>query len=160
MDRSLSHNLSRLEIWSETMSIPIYMLGSSGVASSTNPLMAPCINCLVVNPKNGEKHASFALLDSGAYPNVISAALAERMELEVVGSDTLHAALAIERTYIHTAELVVEGLLGTFPIRFQAANHHMNGHPYELVLGRQFLTAFDFGFSQATQEWYLAYPEN
>lgn len=140
------------------MAIPIYMVGTQGGTEDRNPLLSPCIKCLIAHPETGERHICLALLDSGAHPNAISSTLAEQLGLEKIGEDTLHAALAVQSTNIYSGHLVVEGLPGTFGLDFQASNHHANGHPYELILGRRFLTAFDFGYSFERKEWYLSHP--
>lgn len=142
------------------MSLPIYMLGTQGVSKDKDPLMTPCLNCLIINPFNGERRLVWAMLDSGAYPNAIDAALAVSLGLRPHGSDTLHAALSVSVSDIYRANLAIEGLAGESTLDFHSSNHHANGHPYELILGRQFLTAFDFGFSHERQEWYLSIPES
>lgn len=134
------------------------MIGTHGVSKDKDPIMSPCINCLVINPITGERRGCWAMLDSGANPNGIDSGTALSLGLPAVGSDTLHAALSVSNSTIYAARLAIEGMPGELPLNFHSIEHHANGHPYELILGRQFLTGFNFGFNHARQEWYLAPP--
>lgn len=105
------------------------------------------------------RRGCLAMLDSGAYPNAIDNSLAQSLGLSLVGSDTLHAALSVLTSDSYRARLAVEGMPGELTVDFHATNHHANGHQYGLILGRQFLTRFNFGFNHTRREWYLSAPD-
>lgn len=98
------------------------------------------------------------MLDSGAFPNGISSSVAAALGLDEIGTDTLHAALSVSESNIYEARVAIEGMSGELTHRFHSIEQQANGHPYEVILGRQFLTAFDFGFDYARQAWHLSAP--
>lgn len=142
--------------------IPVYLVGASGTPDADNPECTPCIICTLKGVEGTEEtRPAIAMLDSGAYPNAIDEDFWKSIGLPITGKDTLHSVTATGEVAICSADLRILHGSGVISMRanFSISPLRKNGHLYDLVLGRQILTKFDFGFSYIENRWHLSVPE-
>lgn len=141
--------------------IQVYLVGAAGTPDADNPLCAPCIICAVCS-EDGSKYYSpvMAMLDSGAYPNAIDTQLWENVQLPIVGEDTLHSTMNVDTVQVCRGLVMVHAPGTTIPIPadFSITPMRQKGHPCNVILGRKFLTQFDFGFDLSRNAWHLSQP--
>ncbi|MGU3399140.1 hypothetical protein ACLBWS_05265 [Brucellaceae bacterium D45D] len=140
-----------------TIEIPVLLIDATGNVAD-NPVCSPCIQCfLSANETASSQGPLLAMLDSGAAPSAIDNGVAASLGLSVVGSDTVHSALTVNLVPKYSAFMTIAGL-PPFQIELMGMDHRRTGHPYDLILGRSFLTLFDFGFDRRSLEWRLSLP--
>ncbi|HWT63268.1 MAG TPA: hypothetical protein VN150_11880 [Ochrobactrum sp.] len=134
--------------------IPVLLIDATGNVAD-NPICSPCIQCFLSADVTSSPNGPFlAMLDSGAAPSAIDNSVATALNLPIVGSDTVHSALTVNLVPKYAAVMAISG----FPpiqIELMGIDHRRTGHPYDLILGRAFLTMFDFGFDRESGVWRL-----
>ncbi|MCO5157542.1 MAG: hypothetical protein M9945_12480 [Aquamicrobium sp.] len=142
--------------------IPVYLVGAAGTPDADNPHCSPCITCALHHEASETYEGGLlGMLDSGAFPNAIDYGVWQRLNLPIVGKDTLHTVSGVQEIYICEGRLLIGALDTTIPIqeRFSISPMRQNGHMCDLILGRRILTLFDFGYSVA-DGWYLRTPDD
>lgn len=144
--------------------IPVYLVGAAGTPDADNPHCSPCIICTLLNeraltPLSGP---ILGMLDSGAYPNAMDEAVWRRMRLPELRRETVHSVSGVQETIVCEATIQIQAgqTIISKPAHFLVMPQRSNGHPYDLVLGRTFLTQFEFGFSTARNAWHFSLPAN
>lgn len=139
--------------------IPVYLVGAAGTPDADNPHCSPCILCALTSATALVPSGPLiGMLDSGAYLNAIDETIWRRMGLPSIGRETVHSVNGVQETVVceATVQIQVVSTVISIPARFAVSRQRANGHPYDLVLGRTFLTQFDFGFSSTRNVWYLS----
>lgn len=131
--------------------IPVLLVASNGQISTDNVNCSPCIRATVIGPQGNVD--VICLLDSGATRLYAEPALAAVTGMPVIGVDTAYAVGAAHETPIHSCTILIEGIAPMIA-DIQAVPLKSAGKPYDMILGRSFLTLFDFGFSPETG-WHL-----
>lgn len=139
--------------------VPVILIDQFGAEIIGNPLYSPCIRCNISSRLDGGVNAKplFAMLDSGAMPCAIDIEIADSLGLQPSSYDTIHTAENVNLAPQYKAFMFIAGLK-PLEINLAGTNHRRAGHPYDLILGRSFLTLFDFGFDRRNGVWSLSHP--
>lgn len=135
-----------------SVEIPVFLVNASGGRDADNVNCSPCIEVVVVGA--GKAFKAVAMLDSGATAMYADPKLIEILKLPVIGTDTFHAVGYSGVTTIHSATFWIDDL-PDLPVNLQESPLRSRGMPYDIILGRQFLTMFYFGFDPRNGAWRL-----
>lgn len=135
-----------------SIDIPVFLVDVTGIRGIDNVNCSPCIDLTIVGP--GLARKVVALLDSGATGIYGDPPIMDLLQLPIIKQDTVFAVGAAHTTNVHTATFWIDDL-PDLQVQIQAVPCRSAGKPYDIVLGRSFLTMFDFGFDQRTRAWRL-----
>ncbi|MGO4118736.1 pepsin/retropepsin-like aspartic protease family protein [Rhizobium ruizarguesonis] len=138
-----------------SVSVPVFLVDKAGNHDADNVNCSPCIDLAVVG--SGIAVKAVALLDSGAAAMYADPEIIRKTGLPVVGKDTFFAVGHSGETTIHKATIWIDGL-PDLQADLQMAPFRSSGKPYDMILGRSFLTMFDFGFDLQRRAWKLVLP--
>lgn len=142
-----------------TTEITVFLVDNGGREDADNVQCSPCIKCILTLDLNGAGNTGelTALLDSGAYPIAVDRSILSRMGSASTGSDSFFSPSGQGTTEVHDVWMWLKGVE---PARVSvlATDHRRSGLPYDIILGRVFLTQFDFGFDREKQAWKLSLP--
>ncbi len=132
--------------------VPVFLVDAAGQRVADNVNCSPCIDVVVVAGPHAVR--AVALLDSGATGIYGDPVLLDTLAAPITRTDVVHAIGMSHATPVHAVTLWIDDL-PDLQAEMQAVPCRSNGKPYDIVLGRSFLTMFDFGFDQRTQAWKL-----
>lgn len=138
-----------------SVDVPVFLVDSSGNQVSDNVNCSPCINVVIVGA--GLAFKAVAMLDSGAAAIYADPDVIRQTDLPTIGHDTFHGVGHSQTTTIHDGLFWIDGL-PDLKVQVQQAPLRSAGRPYDIILGRSFLTMFDFGFDLKTRAWKLVLP--
>ena len=87
-----------------------------------------------------------ALIDTGATHSCIDSTLAEELALPVIGSTSLASAHGVQAVNKHLAQIHVTALGMTLYGTFDSVQLRTSGLPYDVLLGRSFLSSADLHY--------------
>lgn len=134
--------------------VPVFLVNRVGERDTDNIHCSPCIDVLVKG--QGAFAMTVALLDSGATGIYGDPSILHNLNLSVIRQDTVFAVGMEHTTSVHAAVLQIAGL-PDLSAEVQSVPCRSAGMPYDIVLGRSFLTMFDFGFDRSISEWKLVF---
>lgn len=135
-----------------SVSVPVFLVNKSGGACTDNVNCSPCISLAVVSA--GMASRCVAMLDSGATGIYADPAIARKLDLPVIKTDTVYAVGATHASNVYAATFWIDDL-PDLSVEVQEVPLRSQGQPYDIVLGRSFLTMFDFGFDLRKRAWKL-----
>ena len=135
-----------------SVEIPVFLVNKAGNRDSDNVNCSPCIEVVVVS--EGKAMKAVAMLDSGATAIYADLDIIRKLELPIVRQDTATAVGVTHSTNVHAAMFWIDDI-PDLSVEVQGVPLRSAGSPYDIILGRQFLTMFDFGFDPRIGAWKL-----